>query len=108
MSLRERLKERLIQPIYLCRNLEARPLPIGNFSAKTTDAEDMRKGKLVAAKINQKVVQMGVDVTKVKCLGGDATTLNTGVRNGIITQLERLWGHKVEWVTCLYHIGDCL
>ena len=66
----------------------------------------MRKGKLVAAKINQKLVQMGVDVTKVKCLGGDSTTLNTGVRNGIMTQLERLWGHKVEWVTCLYQIGE--
>ena len=79
---------------------------IGNFSAKTTDAEDMRKGKLVAFKINEKLIQMGVDVTKVKCLGGDSTTLNTGVRNGIITQLERLWGHKVEWVTCLYHIGE--
>ena len=66
----------------------------------------MRKGKLVAYKINQKLVQMGVDVSQVKCLGGDSTTLNTGVRNGIMTQLERLWGHKVEWVTCLYHIGE--
>ena len=66
----------------------------------------MRKGKLVAYKINQKLIQMGVDVSKVKCLGGDSTTLNTGVRNGIIAQLELLWGHKVEWVTCLYHIGE--
>ena len=49
---------------------------------------------------------MGVDVSQVKCLGGDSTTLNTGVRNGIITQLERCWGHKVEWVTCLYHINE--
>ena len=66
----------------------------------------MRKGKLVAKRINDKLVQMGVDVSKVKCLGGDSTTLNTGVRNGIISQLERLWGHKVEWVTCLYHINE--
>ena len=66
----------------------------------------MRKGKLVAYKINQKLIKMGVDVSKVKCLGGDSTTLNTGVRNGIIAQLELLWGHKVEWVTCLYHIGE--
>ena len=66
----------------------------------------MRKGKLVAYKINRKLIQMGVDVSKVKCLGGDSTTLNTGVRNGIISQLELLWGHKVEWVTCLYHIGE--
>ena len=66
----------------------------------------MKKGKLVAKRINDKLVKMGVDVSKVKCLGGDSTNLNTGVRNGIIAQLERLWGHKVEWVTCLYHIGE--
>ena len=23
-----------------------------------------------------------------------------------MTQLERLWGHKVEWMLCLYHIGE--
>ena len=79
---------------------------IGNFSAKTTEATDMRKGKQVALKIHNKLVKMGVDVSKIKCLGGDSTNLNTGVRNGIIAQLELLWGHKVEWVTCLYHIGE--
>ena len=43
----------------------------------------MRKGKLVAFKINEQLSHVGVEVAKVKFLGGDSTTLNTAPRESM-------------------------
>ena len=41
-------------------------------------------------------------------IGGDSTNSNTGWRGGSLAHLERLLGHKCQWVVCNIHTLELL
>lgn len=44
-----------------------------------------------------------IDTAELKAVGCDGTVTNTGLKNGIISCIERILGRPLQWVICLLH-----
>lgn len=47
-----------------------------------------------------------IDTAELKAVGCDGTVTNTGLKNGIISCMERILGRPLQWVICLLHENE--
>lgn len=50
--------------------------------------------------------RLGNNLHKIVVVGCDGTVINTGLKNGVIRQLEVSVGHSVQWFICLLHANE--
>ena len=81
---------------------------ICHLSAKSPDeveGEDKKAG-VVAGQLIEALKSRGVDTSKLVCLGGDSTKLNTGCNAGIFREIEKKLKRRLVWCVCLLHINE--
>ena len=50
----------------------------------------------------------GYDLRKIKVIGADGTSVNTGHIGGVNTLIEKHLGHSLQWQICLLHFNELL
>lgn len=51
-------------------------------------------------------LEKNMDLSKLQAIGCDGTVVNTGVKNGILRQIEVSLGRPLQWFVCLLHANE--
>jgi hypothetical protein len=60
----------------------------------------------ISSGIIEFLTENAINLSKLIAVGCDGTNVNTGNKNGIISQLELFVGHKLHWFVCLLHVNE--
>lgn len=75
-------------------------LYMGHLTPKSGSAENIRKCIVTFLK------STNTDLNKLVAIGSDGTVVNTGSKNGVISQLEHFVGRPLHWFVCLLHCNE--
>eukprot|EP00116_Pleurobrachia_bachei_P003393 sb/3463655/ len=71
---------------------------------KRLDQEESITGRRIAIELANYLESLGLDLTNVRVVGGDGTSVNTGIHKGFMTELQTAVGKKqLQWSVCLLH-----
>ena len=79
---------------------------LGQFTVQGVATKDTPYAKLVAIKIYETVISLGIPWDQVEVCGHDTENTNTGCWNGIVVFLEFLIGRKLERAPCCLHLNE--
>ena len=101
-----KLHPRIIKEEHIAVTVE----PSGKYLTHFTPppAVHPEKPALKEAEALYEVLQSLGATESCQVIGGDSTNSNTGWRNGSLAHLERLLGHKCQWVVCNIHTLELL
>lgn len=72
---------------------------LGHITPITGSSQNVKKSLV-------NFIEKNIDITKMLVIGCDGAVVNTGLKNGIIKQLELFLGHPVHWFICLLHTNE--
>ena len=79
---------------------------LGQFTVQGVATKETPYAKLVAIKIYETVISLGIPWDQVEVCGHDTENTNTGQWKGIVVFLEFLIGRKLERAPCCLHLNE--
>ena len=73
---------------------------IGHVTSSSGSAVD------ICSSILSYLHENGYDLSKIKVIGADGASVNTGHIGGVNTLIEKHLGHSLQWQICLLHFND--